>query len=128
MADYTIDPHISEQVLTWHHDTHHQGYVNGWNAAEDILADNRANRMFDGSAGIIRNITHNGCGHVLHDLFWQNMSFEGSDKPTSMLADRINHDFDSDNAWQSEFEAARVTGQQDEAVADHHQGMEETHE
>jgi len=24
--DYdALEPHISEQVLTWHHDTHHQG-------------------------------------------------------------------------------------------------------
>ncbi|MBS8121223.1 superoxide dismutase, partial [Haloferax volcanii] len=51
MSDYELDPlpyeydalepHISEQVLTWHHDTHHQGYVNGWNAAEETLAENR---------------------------------------------------------------------------------------
>jgi hypothetical protein len=37
--DYNaLEPHISEQVLTWHHDTHHQGYVNGWNRSEETLA------------------------------------------------------------------------------------------
>jgi len=36
--DYdALEPHISEQVLEWHHDTHHQGYVNGWNSAEETL-------------------------------------------------------------------------------------------
>ncbi|MEF8937484.1 MAG: superoxide dismutase, partial [Halovenus sp.] len=29
-----LEPHISEQVVTWHHDTHHQGYVNGLESAE----------------------------------------------------------------------------------------------
>lgn len=108
MTDYTLDPlpydydalepHISEQVLTWHHDTHHQGYVNGWNAAEETLADNRSNDAFDGSAGAIRNVTHNGCGHVLHDLFWQNMSSQGDDEPTGKLAERIEQDFGSYDA------------------------------
>jgi len=38
-----LEPHISGQVLTWHHDTHHQSYVDGWNAAEETLAENREN-------------------------------------------------------------------------------------
>ena len=36
--DYdALEPHISEQMLMWHHDTHHQGYVNSWNNAEETL-------------------------------------------------------------------------------------------
>ncbi|MFC6737661.1 Fe-Mn family superoxide dismutase, partial [Halolamina salina] len=87
-----LEPHISEQVLTWHHDTHHQGYVNGWNSAE--------------APGAIGNVTHNGSGHILHDLFWQSMSPEGGDEPTGALADRIEEDFGSYEAWKGEFEAA----------------------
>ncbi|ELZ75968.1 superoxide dismutase (Mn) [Haloferax gibbonsii ATCC 33959] len=97
---------ISEQVLTWHHDTHHQGYVNGWNAAEETLADNREAGEFGSSAGALRNVTHNGSGHILHDLFWQNMSPEGGDEPEGALAERIAEDFGSYEAWKGEFEAA----------------------
>mgnify|MGYP006287055157 FL=1 len=105
--DYdALEPHISEQVLTWHHDTHHQGYVNGWNSAEETLAENRENGEFGSSPGAIRNVTHNGCGHILHDLFWQNMSPEGGDEPSGDLADRIEEDFGSYDAWKGEFEAA----------------------
>ena len=42
-----LEPHISEQVLTWHHDTHQQGYVNGWNSAEEQLESNRESEEFD---------------------------------------------------------------------------------
>ena len=105
--DYdALEPHISEQVLTWHHDTHHQGYVNGWNSAEETLQENREAGNFSSSAGAIRNVTHNGCGHILHDLFWQNMSPEGGDAPTGPLADRIEQDFGSHDAWEGEFRAA----------------------
>ena len=48
--DYdALEPNISEQVLTWHHDTHHQGYVNGLNSAEESLAEARSNG--EGDAG-----------------------------------------------------------------------------
>jgi Fe-Mn family superoxide dismutase len=105
--DYdALEPHISEQVLRWHHDTHHQGYVNGWNSAEETLAENRESHDFGSSAGAIRNVTHNSSGHVLHDLFWQNMSPEGGDRPEGALADRIVEDFDSYEAWEGEFRSA----------------------
>jgi Fe-Mn family superoxide dismutase len=93
-------------VLTWHHDTHHQGYVNGWNSAEETLEANRESGDFGSSAGAIRSVTHNGCGHILHDLFWHCMSPEGGDEPSGALADRIEEDFGSYDAWRGEFEAA----------------------
>jgi len=80
-------------VLTWHHDTHHQGYVNGLQAAEETLAENRSSGDFGGSAGALGNVTHNGCGHYLHTLFWENMSPNGGGEPSGDLADRIAEDF-----------------------------------
>ncbi|PSQ44404.1 superoxide dismutase [Halobacteriales archaeon SW_7_68_16] len=107
--DYdALEPHISEQVLRWHHDTHQQGYVDGWNSADEELAlpANRKSHEFDGSASALRSVTHNGCGHVLHDLFWRNMSPEGGDHPGGDLGDRIKSDFGSYDAWEGEFRAA----------------------
>ena len=105
--DYdALEPHISEQVVRWHHDTHHQGYVNGLNSAEDTLTDNRESGDFDGSAAAMRSVTHNGCGHYLHTLFWENMHPEGGGEPEGALADRIEEDFGSYEAWKGEFEAA----------------------
>ncbi|TVT78607.1 superoxide dismutase, partial [Haloferax volcanii] len=70
------------------------------------LAENREAGEFGSSAGALRNVTHNGSGHILHDLFWQNMSPEGGDEPEGALADRIAEDFGSYEAWKGEFEAA----------------------
>ena len=101
-----LEPHISEQVLRWHHDTHHQGYVNGLASAEETLAGNRESGDFGSSGGAIRNVTHNGCGHYLHTLFWENMSPNGGGEPEGELRDRIEEDFGSYEGWKGEFEAA----------------------
>ncbi|MFW5929905.1 MAG: superoxide dismutase [Halobacteriota archaeon] len=105
--DYdALEPHISEQVVTWHHDTHHQGYVNGLNGAEETLADNRKSGDFSSSGAAIRSVTHNGCGHYLHTLFWNNMSPDGGGEPEGELRERIEEDFGSYDAWKGEFKAA----------------------
>ena len=105
--DYdALEPSISEQVLTWHHDTHHQGYVNGLESAEKTLAENRESGDFGSSAAAIGNVTHNGCGHYLHTLFWENMDPNGGGEPEGDLRDRIEEDFGSYEGWKGEFEAA----------------------
>ncbi|MFW6018632.1 MAG: superoxide dismutase, partial [Halapricum sp.] len=105
--DYdALEPHISEQVLTWHHDTHHQGYVNGLESAEETLAENREAGEFGSSGGAIRSVTHNGSGHYLHTMFWENMDPNGGDEPDGALRERIEEDFGSYEGWKGEFEAA----------------------
>ena len=105
--DYdALEPHISEQVLEWHHDTHHQGYVNGLESAEETLAENRESGDHSSTGGALNNVTHNGSGHYLHTMFWENMSPNGGGEPDGDLADRIAEDFGSYEGWKGEFEAA----------------------
>jgi Fe-Mn family superoxide dismutase len=105
--DYdALEPHISEQVLTWHHDTHHQGYVNGLASAEETLAENREAGDFSSTAAAQGDVTHNGCGHYLHTLFWENMHPDGGGEPDGELRDRIEEDFGSYEGWKGDFEAA----------------------
>lgn len=105
--DYdALEPHISEQVLTWHHDTHHQGYVNGLGSAEETLAENRESGDFGSTGGALGGVTHNGCGHYLHTLFWENMAEDGGGEPEGDLLSRIEEDFGSYEGWKGEFEAA----------------------
>ncbi|WP_254271187.1 superoxide dismutase [Haloarcula marina] len=101
-----LEPHISEQVLTWHHDTHHQGYVNGLASAEETLAENRESGDHSSTGGALGSVTHNGCGHYLHTLFWENMDPNGGGEPEGELRDRIEEDFGSYDGWKAEFEAA----------------------
>lgn len=105
--DYdALEPAISQQVLEWHHDVHHQGYVNGWNKAEEDLEKQRESGDFSGTGSILNSFTHNYCGTVLHDLFWQVMSPNGGGKPEGELRDKIEEDFGSYENWKQEFKAA----------------------
>lgn len=104
-----LKPFISSQVVEWHHETHHQGYVNGWNTAEEKLQEQRDKDDFSNTGSILSNFTHNYCGTVLHDLFWKNMSPEGGSKPSGKLMEKIEQDFGSYQNWRKEFEAAAAS-------------------
>ncbi len=105
--DYdALEPHISEQVMRWHHDVHHQGYVNGWNAAEKALAEQRADGDFSDTGSLLGSFTHNFCGDLLHRIFWQNMSPDGGGEPAGGLREKIEEDFGSYDNWRKEFVAA----------------------
>ncbi|MFQ3308255.1 MAG: Fe-Mn family superoxide dismutase [Candidatus Nanohaloarchaea archaeon] len=105
--DYdALEPSISEQVLEWHHDVHHQGYVNGWNKAEEDLEEQREEGNFSSTGSILNSFTHNYCGTVLHDLFWKVMSPNGGGEPEGELRDKIEEDFGSYENWKKEFKAA----------------------
>lgn len=101
-----LKPFISEQVLKWHHDTHHQGYVNGVNSAEEKLEEQREQDDYSSTASILNDFTHNYAGTVLHELFWKNMSPEGKRKPKGKLKQKIEEDFGSYSKWKKEFKAA----------------------
>ncbi len=101
-----MKPVLSQQVLEWHHDTHHQGYVNGVESAEKGLEEQRENGEFGDTGSLLMNFTHNYAGTVLHEIFWQNMSPNGGGRPEDDLMEKIEEDFGSYEAWKKEFKAA----------------------
>ncbi|MFB6158357.1 MAG: superoxide dismutase [Candidatus Nanohalobium sp.] len=107
--DYdALTPYISRQVMEWHHDVHHQGYVDGWNSAEEGLERQREDGDFSDTGSLLNSFTHNFCGTMLHDIFWHNMSPNGGGRPEGELLERIEEEFGSFGNWREEFmEAAR---------------------
>ncbi|RDI71700.1 superoxide dismutase [Halopelagius longus] len=105
--DYdALEPHIDERTMTLHHDTHHQGYVDGANEALQTLAEMREADEFDGVRHVKRDLSFNLSGHILHTIFWENMSPDGGGTPSGALADRIETDFGSFAAMCKEFSAS----------------------
>jgi len=78
-----------------HHDRHHRGYVDGANKAIEQLLEAREQQNFDNIAAIEKVVAFNISGHVLHSIFWQNMSPDGGGEPQGELADAIERDFTS---------------------------------
>jgi Fe-Mn family superoxide dismutase len=105
-----LEPAISEEIMRLHHDKHHAGYVNGANAALEKLEKGRAVGLqgVDVKA-ILRDLAFNASGHILHSLFWMNMSPKGGGKSGGNLADQINKDFGSFDSFKLQLSNAAKT-------------------
>jgi superoxide dismutase, Fe-Mn family len=110
-AHNALEPHIDAKTMEIHHGKHHAAYTNNLNAAiegtplagqsiEDILKGLDMNNM------AVRN---NGGGYYNHNLFWEVMSPNGGGNPTGELADAINRDFGSFEAFKDAFAKAGAT-------------------
>jgi Fe-Mn family superoxide dismutase len=76
-----------------HHDKHHGAYVKKANETLEKLDEARDKTDFSRIPGLEKSLAFNLSGHVLHSLFWRNLTPKGGDKPTGALADAINRDF-----------------------------------
>lgn len=86
-----LEPVVSSEIMELHYNTHHAAYVKAANAALGKLDALAADE--DPSA-LLRALSFNVGGHVLHSLFWMSMSPKGG-KPSSVLADEITRSFGS---------------------------------
>ena len=107
--DYAaLEPHISGKIMELHHDKHHAAYVAGANAALEALA---AAREAGDLAAINlweKNLAFNLGGHTNHSIFWKNLSPNGGGQPTGALAEAIDRDFGSFDAFKDHFKAAAL--------------------
>jgi superoxide dismutase, Fe-Mn family len=104
-----LEPRISQQIMTLHHDKHHNAYVTGANAALDKLEKARAGTLQIDIKGTLRDLSFNVGGHKLHSIFWTNMAAAGKGgggAPTGKLADKINADFGSFDKFKAQFSDA----------------------
>ena len=88
-----LEPHISGRIMELHHDKHHKTYVDGANTALEKLADVRAKDDFATIAQLERNLAFNVSGHVLHSVFWTNLSPDGGGAPTGSVASALDDAF-----------------------------------
>lgn len=97
-----LEPHISAEIMELHHDKHHGTYVEGANRAIEALTAARAKDDFTGVAALERALAFNVSGHILHSIFWRNLSPDGGGRPKGELARAIERDFGSFNSFQKQ--------------------------
>ncbi len=110
-----LEPTISSETMTLHHDKHHNAYVTNLNAAiekapelagksvEELVKD--LNSVPEGVRAAVRN---NGGGHLNHTMFWNLMTPGGASAPTGALLEGINASFGSLDDFKKQFNAAGV--------------------
>ena len=98
--DYdALEPYYDKETLTLHHDKHHLAYVNGLNAAEEKVQGMLKSGDFNMAKSVAGDLAFHGSGHILHSVFWTNMKPGGGGSPTGELADAINRQFGSFEAF-----------------------------
>jgi Fe-Mn family superoxide dismutase len=121
MANYTLpdlpydfgalEPHYSGEILELHHDKHHATYVAGANTTLEKLADSREKGDFGAIVGLEKTLAFNVSGHVLHSIFWKNLSPDGGDKPDGDLGAALDEHFGSFDAFKAQLTQATATVQ-----------------
>ncbi|MFC0601416.1 superoxide dismutase [Streptomyces palmae] len=94
--DYAaLEPAITGQILELHHAKHHAAYVKGANDTLEQIAEAREKEQPAPAhlVGLEKTFAFNLSGHVLHSIFWQNLSPDGGDRPDGVLAEAIEKDF-----------------------------------
>jgi len=106
-----LEPYMSEQQLTIHHQKHHQAYVNGANAILERLDKARKDETDVDVKAILKELSWNIGGHLLHSLFWGNLapSGKGGGKPSGALGNAIDKEFGSFEKFKKEFTQAAVS-------------------
>src|SRR3954469_22397996 len=82
-----LEPHISAETMRFHHDKHHQAYVDKANAAldgtglEDTPPREILTRLSELPPDRRDAVRNNVGGHHNHSLFWESMTPDGGGQP-----------------------------------------------
>jgi Fe-Mn family superoxide dismutase len=104
--DYdALEPTISKETMTFHHDKHHAAYTNKLNefvAADEKLAGKSIEDILGQISSLPAGIRNNGGGYWNHDFFWKTMK-KGGGQPSGKLAEAIDRDFGGLDKLKEEF-------------------------
>lgn len=106
-----LEPHISEQQLTIHHDKHHQAYVDAANGILKLFDESREKGIDFDIKAKAKELSFNVGGYQLHNKFWENMgpADENGGEPTGKIAEYIKKDFGSFERFKKEFSQTAIT-------------------
>ncbi|MBP8062528.1 MAG: superoxide dismutase [Brevundimonas sp.] len=105
-----LEPAIDKETMTFHHDKHHQAYVDNLNKAVDADSAQQGKSLEELFANISKApkaVRNNGGGHWNHSLFWELLAPVGeTGEPSAELAAAIDRDLGGMDKFREAFNAA----------------------
>ncbi|MBU1347832.1 MAG: superoxide dismutase [Alphaproteobacteria bacterium] len=105
-----LEPAIDKETMTFHHDKHHQAYVDNLNKAIDAdpsLQGKSLEDIFKAVSSAPKAVRNNGGGHWNHALFWELLAPAGKGgEPSAELAAAIDRDLGGMDKFKDDFNAA----------------------
>jgi Fe-Mn family superoxide dismutase len=112
-AKDALAPHISSETLDFHHGKHHAAYVKNLNGMVEgtDLASKSLEDVIRATAGVAdkAGVFNNAAQIWNHTFYWQSMRPNGGGAPTGALAEMIDRDFGSFDAFKDAFAKAGAT-------------------
>ena len=101
-AHDALEPHMSKSTFEFHHDKHHQKYVDTLN---DLIkgTDNEGKSLEDIIKSSEGKLFNQAAQVWNHTFFWNSMTPNGGGKPTGAVAESIDRDFGSYDKFAEEF-------------------------
>jgi Fe-Mn family superoxide dismutase len=106
-----LEPAYSRELLELHHDKHHAAYVKGVNEALEGLAHAREKGDWAVLNQLQKNLAFHLSGHVLHSIFWRNLTPNSSALRDGDLLTNIKRDFATLDALRDQMNEAAVAVQ-----------------
>ncbi|MFZ1289861.1 MAG: superoxide dismutase [Melioribacteraceae bacterium] len=106
-----LEPYIDARTMEIHHGKHHAAYVNNLNAAIDgtEMEGKTLDELLTNISKYPAAVRNNGGGHFNHSLFWTIMGKGKGGFPSGKLADEINSNFGTFEAFKEAFSKAGAT-------------------
>lgn len=108
--DYSaLEPIISKKILELHHDKHHMAYINGANAALEKIEKARKENTEINTREILRDLSFNYNGAILHQIFWENMRApKEKNEPNQYVKGVLEENFGTIDNFKKEFSSAAI--------------------
>jgi superoxide dismutase, Fe-Mn family len=106
-----LEPHLSARIVDLHHGKHHASYVAAANTTLERIDDARSSGKWDAIVGLEKSLAFNLGGHVLHSMYWANLSPDGGGEPGGSLSDAIGTSFGSFDQFKAQFSQVAATVQ-----------------
>lgn len=101
-----LEPFYSRETLNIHYNILYPGYIENTNKIEEKLKLARKNNDFDSIKCLEKELSFQGSGVILHELFFLNMGPATQSAPSEKLMNQINQDFGSFVGFKSQFTAS----------------------
>lgn len=102
-----LEPVVSRDIMTLHHQKHHAAYVTNYNATLEKLQAAVSKNDVSAQIALQPALKFNGGGHINHSIFWQNLTPD-STKPEAGLEEALKLRFGSFENFKNEMSTKAV--------------------
>lgn len=101
-----LEPYYNAETLNIHYNILYKGYVDNYNKVQEELKNAREKNDFKNIKCLEKNLSFQGSGVILHELFFTNMRPPKRFEIGGRLYGQINKDFESFDNFRNQFNEA----------------------